>query len=217
MNLAYRLSRLPFRWGLPHLVGSLRIEGLENLPKEGPFLLLPNHQSALDAPLLQSFCPREMHTMTKSTQFIHPFYRWILPRIGAFPVRRYRVDALAVRQALRILREGRPVCIYPEGERTWDGRLQPLRRGALRLMLAVDVPVIPCGLEGLFDLWPRWSRWPHRGVHVTVRFGRPLPLGPFPDRASREAFLPEAERLLREALLELSGEQLPNAHPRTPS
>jgi 1-acyl-sn-glycerol-3-phosphate acyltransferase len=207
MNLAYRLSRLPFRLRIPHLVGSLTIEGLENLPARGPFLLLPNHQSALDAPLLQSYCPRGMHTMTKSTQFIHPFYRWILPRIGAFPVRRYRVDPLAVRQALRILKEGYPVCIYPEGERTWDGRLQPLRRGALKLMLAVDVPVIPCGLQGLFDLWPRWSRWPHRGVHVTIRFGRPLELGPFPDRASRHAFLPQAERMLREALLELSGEE----------
>ncbi len=214
MNALYRAGRLPFRWGMPRLANPLRVEGLENVPREGSFLLLPNHQSALDPPLVQSFCPRAVHAMTKSTQFASPVFRWILPRILAFPVRRYRVDPQAVRVALRLLQAGEGVCIYPEGERTWDGTLQPFRRGTLRLMLAADVPVVPCGIEGMYDLWPRWARRPRRGIPVTLRFGKPLRFGPFPDRAARDASLPEAEARLRAALLELSGEN--RRHPVSP-
>jgi 1-acyl-sn-glycerol-3-phosphate acyltransferase len=206
MNRLYALGRYPFLLGFPYLADPFRVEGVENIPEQGPFLLLPNHQSALDPPLVQSYCPRPVHAMTKSTQFASPVFRWLLPRILAFPVRRYRVDPQAVRVALRLLGNGEGVCIYPEGERCWDGTLQPFRRGALRLMLAADVPVIPCGIDGMYDLWPRWAGRPRRGLPVTLRFGEPLRFGPFPDRAARDAHLPEAERRLRAALLELSGE-----------
>ncbi len=206
MTRTYRAGHRFLRWAFPKLIHPLSVEGLENIPGEGPFLLLPNHQSILDPPLVQSLCPREVHSMTKSTQFASPPFRWLIPRILGFPVRRYRVDPQAVRVVLRLLGEGRGVCIYPEGERTWDGTLQPFRRGTLRLMLAAGVPVIPCGIEGMYDIWPRWAKRPRKGLPATIRFGEPLRFGPFPDRRTRDAHLPEAEARLRSALLELSGE-----------
>jgi 1-acyl-sn-glycerol-3-phosphate acyltransferase len=201
----YRIAQPVARWGVSFLVRT-RFEGLENLPASGPCLLVPNHQSVLDPLLLQGSLPRPVDSMTKSTQFSSLFFRWLLPRLHAFPVRRYRIDAQSVRVVLRRLEEGRAVCIYPEGERSWDGRLQPFRRGTLRLILRAGVPVIPVGIDGTYRTWPRWARRPRRGFAATVRLGSPIHFGALRGREEREAALPEAERVLRQALLELSGE-----------
>lgn len=207
MSLFYRAVAAPTRWAFRLGCSDVRVEGAHHVPETGPFLVLPNHESLLDPFFLLSFSPRPLNAMTKSTQFTHSGARWGLERLLAFPVRRYRTDAQAVRVALRILDEGKGVCIYPEGERSWDGALQPFRRGTLRLMLQAGVPVIPCGMEGLYDLWPRWARRPRRGVPIVLRFGKPLRFGPYADRAARDAALPEASQLLRDRLADLSGEE----------
>ncbi len=199
---------------LPRLA-PIQVSGTENLPRTGGALLLPNHQSALDPFVVQAWCPRRVRSMTKSTQFASAFMGWIVPRLGGFPARRYRVDPQSVRTVLRLLDDGECVCIYPEGERSWDGRLQPFRRGTLRVALRAmqdGIPVIPVGLDGLFDLLPRWGRLRRQRDPLHVRFGAALTapegLGHTPDRAARAAALPELERALRTTLLELSGESL---------
>lgn len=207
MSLVYRLLCPPSRWGLS-IMADVRVEGLANVPKDGPFVLVPNHQSVADPFLVQSFCPRPVHSMTKSTQFASPVSRWLVPRLLGFPVRRYRVDPQAVRTLLRLLDEGRGVCVYPEGERSWDGQLQPFRRGALRVLLRAGAPVIPVGIHGMCHLWPRWHRWPQPSLRpripVRLRFGEALELGCVRDRRERDRRLPALERLLRERLCALS-------------
>jgi len=157
--------------------------------------------------------------MTKSTQFASPFMRWLLPRIGGFPTRRYRVDPQTVRVALRELGRGRGVGIYPEGERSWDGTLQPLRKGTMRLLLKAGVPIVPCGISGSYDVWPRWSRRPRR-CRVQIRFGEPIVFGPHDERAAREAAVPAATAHLERALKRLTDQvdreaQEPDAGPET--
>jgi len=203
MHPLYRILTPPSRWFVKSSA-RIHVEGVENMPRAGGFLLLPNHQSALDPFVVQSFCPRPIHSMTKSTQFGVPVVRWILPRIGAFPVRRFQVDPQAVRTALRLLEGGAGVCIYPEGERTWDGSIQPFRRGTLHLALRVGVPIIPVGLNGMFDLWPRWLGKPRPRPRVTLRFGEPLEFGAVRDRRRRQEMLPELEVLLAQRLASLS-------------
>jgi len=191
-----------------HAVARIEVEGQEWIPREGPFLLMPNHQSVLDPIFVQISVPRnDLFTLTKSTQFGSPFFRWVLPRVQAVPVRRFRVDPQAVRVVLRRLDAGAGVCIYGEGERTWDGAIQPLRRGTVRVLLRAGVPVIPCGVQGSFDVWPRWSRRLRR-CHVGVRFGRPLEFGRHLDRERREELLEPTMATLREALADLSGAPL---------
>jgi len=203
-TLVYRICRSIARV-LVRPLAPVRVEGQENLPASGPFVLVANHQSVLDPIFIQSNCPRPVHTLTKSTQFSRFPFRWLLPRILALPVRRYRVDPQVVRMMLRRLAQGEVVGIYPEGERTWDGTLQPLRRGTVRFLLRAGVPVVPCGISGAFDVWPRWVGGPRRGGEVVLRFGRPLHLGVHRGRRSRDAALPDAMAQLREALSELSG------------
>ncbi len=205
MTLWYRVLQPFVRWVVIGLLRP-RVEGLEHIPASGPAFLVPNHQSILDPILVQAICPRAVDSMTKSTQFSNGIFRWLLPRLHAFPVRRYRTDAQSVRVVLRRLAEGRIVCVYPEGERSWDGCLQPFRGGTLRVLLRAGVPVVPVGIDGTYDVWPRWGTRPRLGATVHLRFGEPLHFGALQDRRAREAALPEAERSLRRALFELSGE-----------
>ena len=188
----------------------LRVEGKENVPRKGGVLFLMNHQSMLDPILVHSLSPRLVFSMTKSTQFRKPFMRFLLRNLGGFPTRRYQVDPQAVRVALRYLEEGRAVGIFPEGERSWDARLQPLRRGTVRLVLKAGVPVVPIGVIGAYDVWPRWGKFkwlkiPFTDrVPVTVRFGEPLEFGAHDSREEREARLEETMETLTRALEEVS-------------
>ena len=193
----YRFGQAVVRLLRP-LVARLEVTGLENVPSDGPFLLIANHQSYLDPVLIQSVIRRPIHAMAKSTQFSDRLTGGLLRRIHTFPVRRFETDPQAVRIVLRRLGEGHGVGIYIEGERSWDGRLQPPRLGALRLILKAGVPVIPVGISGAYDVWPRWDRALRRGT-VRIRFGPPLR---FP-RLDRKA---ERERALEATRARLMGE-----------
>ena len=199
----YGVARFLLRLLLPLRV-RVAVEGVEHVPAEGAFVLVLNHQSVLDPILAQVACPRTVHSMTKSTQFRGRIWRWLLVRLAAFPTRRYRVDPQAVRTALRLLGEGKGVGIYPEGERSWDGRLQPLREGSVRLLLKAGVPVVPCGISGSYDVLPRWGRSLRPGT-VRVRFGEPVLFGRHDTRADRDAVLPAALRRVEWLLRSLSG------------
>lgn len=200
----YRFSQRLVRT-LWSIVGPIEVEGIDRIPREDPFILIANHQSALDPILIQAICPRPIHTMAKSTQFSSPLVAQIMYRLNSFPVRRYRIDPQAVRHALRVLDSDEPVGIYIEGERTWDGRLQRPRLGTVRLILKAGVPVIPCTIDGAYDVWPRWDRGLRKGP-IRITFGEPMVFPRLDDREAREEALPEAARSLMARLAEQVGE-----------
>lgn len=186
------------------LVGRVEVQGLENVPDEGPFLLLANHQSYLDPILIQAVIRRPIYTMAKSTEFTNPFTAPILEALKSFPVRRFEIDPQAVRIALRHLDQGHGVGIYVEGERSWDGRLQPPRLGTIRLVLKAGVPVVPCGVQGAYEAWPRWGKLRRRGV-VKIRCGEPMRFPRMDSRVDREAALEATKEALMSKIAELAG------------
>ncbi len=204
----YRFAQRLVRAATRVFATRVAVEGLANVPASGPALLAANHESFIDAPILQAFCPRVVHAMAKSTEFDAPLFGPLLRRLEAFPVRRFEVDPQAVRVALRTLRRGAVVSIYPEGERSWDGRLQPPRLGTLRLILKAGVPVIPCAVLGAYEVLPRWGGGVRRGP-LTIRFGQPLRFPQLDDRAARDAALPRVEAELMSALATVTGKSRP--------
>ncbi len=198
----YRFAQRLVRTLWP-LVGSLEVEGLGHVPDSGPFLLIANHQSYLDPVLIQAVVRRPMYTMAKSTEFSNPITAPLLKRLKSFPVRRFEIDPQAVRIALRHLGDGQGVGIYIEGERSWNGRLQPPRLGTVRLILKAGVPVVPCGITGAYEIWPRWSR-PRRGA-VRIRFGEPLRFPRLDHRVDRENALDSTRESIMARLAELAG------------
>lgn len=177
----------------------MTILGGENLPDQGPALILCNHLSYLDPILLQAHVRRPIYALAKSTSFSAPFTGPLMHRVCSFPVRRYQVDPQAVRIALRHLDGGRLVAIYIEGERSWNGRIQEPKKGTVRLALKAGAPVIPCAISGTYEVMPRWTQRIRPGP-VTIQFLPPVPLPTLHGRLNREPMVPEATRLIMDAL-----------------
>lgn len=208
----YGIAQMIVRAATRMLAPDIAVEGLDNLPATGPALVFANHQSFIDPPVIQAFAPRPMYTMAKSSQFSAPVLGWLMIHLHAFPVRRFEPDPTAVRTVLRLLDKGAIVCIYPEGERSWDGRLQPPRLGAIRLALRAGVPVIPCAIHGSYDILPRWSHAVRR-ARIRIRYGSPLHIGPIHDRRTRERQLPDAARSVMNAIADLLEQPPPSLDP----
>jgi len=193
--------------GISSLVASVSVLHRERTALEGGWLLAPNHISHFDPVLIAMKTRRRVDWMAMSELFTPRPVAAFLRAGGAFPTDRSRIDRHAVREALRRLRAGRVVGIFPEGgirtgaESVLAGA--PLRPGATMLARLADVPVIPCVIVGCETLYqPR--RWlPFRRNRIGIAFGEPLRVAPhLPPRAAAEGL----DRALREAYLALDAE-----------
>jgi len=165
----------------------LELRGVEHIPQHGPVLIVPNHQTYADPPLVTIPFRRPIHYMAWSRLFSVPVLgRWIR-MLRAFPVDIDRSDGQAVREAVRLLRAGEALMIFPEGGRTPDGTLQPFKLGAFRLAVTHRVPVLPVSIAGAWDSWPIDRVLPRRG-RVTITYHPPQhPVqGGKPREAARE-------------------------------
>ncbi len=183
---------------------SIEISGIENIPAVGPAILLPNHTSFLDSVILGFFTSRNIWFMAKNSEYRHPFMKWFLRHASTFPVRRYTIDVLAVRNAIRVVQHGHILGIFPEGERTWDGEMLQLRIGTMRLVLALGTPVIPVGISGAYELMPRWTSSIKR-VPVRYAIGKPITLPHIPAPRQTRADIESASILLRTEIERLTG------------
>ncbi len=184
----------------------LKIEGLGNIPAQGPAVLLANHTSFLDSIILGVFSRRNICFMAKNSQFDHPLMFHVLRKAHAFPVRRYTPDLQAVRNAVRVVQAGHVLGIFPEGERSWDGRLLPFKEGTLRLILALGLPVVPVGIQGAYALMPRWTGRVKR-VPVSVRIGAPFRFDHIPLPLQAQPDIEAASHTLKSRMQALLGAQ----------
>jgi 1-acyl-sn-glycerol-3-phosphate acyltransferase len=174
-----------FYWLLKHvLLGPILrllwrpwVEGLENVPREGPVILAANHLSFMDSLFLPLVLPRRVVFLGKSDYFDNPWTRWFFTAVNVIPVRREGGEAseAALRAGVEQLRQGLAVAIYPEGTRSPDGRLYRGKTGVARMALRARCPVVPVGIIGTYDVQPYHRKIPRvRGCRVGLRFGRPL-------------------------------------------
>ena len=134
---------------------SLRIAGRRNLPRRGPVLIIANHESFLDPVAVGLGIPWHVHYLARKTLFKNPvFGRW-LRIVHAVPIDQEGVGKEGIRNIIAALEGGRPVLVFPEGERSPDGRLQPLKPGIGLLVKRVRAPIVPAGVAGAFEAWPR--------------------------------------------------------------
>lgn len=194
-------------------LGGARIVGIEHVPRSGPFLLVANHCSQLDPPLLGWATgyqiDRIVHFMAKDEMHHWPIIGWLADRAGVFFVRRGEADRAAQRLALELLAAGRPVGIFPEGTRSRNGRMRAVKPGAALLALRSGVPVVPVGIAGTHRLFPGGHRLPRRSK-VTFRIGQPFSLGHQPTgRLDRDALAAGTQRITAEIAALLPEAQRP--------
>ena len=155
----------------------LSVRGAEKVPATGGVLIAANHASFLDPPVVGCCIRREIYYFARKTLFDHWLLRWLLPKINAIPIDQEKPDLAGIRSALRILQQGHGLLIFPEGARTFDGKLQQGRPGLGLLVAKSRVPVIPVRIRGTFEAWPR-TRKSIRLHPIRVTFGDPIQISP---------------------------------------
>lgn len=204
--LAVLLMRLLFR---------LEGRGAEHVPPHGPVLLVANHSSVLDPPLVGGAAPRQISFMAKAELFGIPLLGRLIRALNARPVRREGGDPGALRMALRLLEEGRALLVFPEGTRGPEGVLRPPKAGAGMLAVLSGASVVPVYIRGSGRSWPRGARLP-RPTKITVAFGPPLRFGAA-DGADRKESYEAASREMMAAIARLKdapGPSGPGSSPR---
>lgn len=149
-----------------------RASGIEHIPREGAFLLAPNHASFLDPVLVGCRVPRPIHFMARETLF-RGFLGVLIRRLNTFPVNRGGVSKEAIRSVLGLLEQHQGVLVFPEGTRSADGRLGKIETGVVRIAQLAGVPVVPAYVAGSFRALGRGMVFP-RPVRTSVRFGPAL-------------------------------------------
>ncbi len=157
---------------LATLLFRLRVTGADGIPKDGGVLVAANHASYLDIPILGCGLPRQASYMGRMDLFSGPV-AWLMKYLGWIPIRRHRVDREGFEEAVRRLKAGQVVIIYPEGGRTDDGQLQPGKPGVGMIVEAAGCPVVPAYLGGTYDVLPPGAKW-IRLRPIRIAFGEPM-------------------------------------------
>jgi len=180
---------------------SLRGEGQERLPP-GPFILAANHSSMLDWLFVARFVARPVRFVLSREFFDQRGVTWAYRSLGVIPIRDGAIELSAVRQLLTTLKRGEIVGVFPEGRITRDGALAPGEPGIIAMAARAGVPIVPAGVRGAFEAFPRDARLPLPRP-VRVRFGEPMAV-PEAAVADRDEQLRALARLM-EAIEALRG------------
>jgi 1-acyl-sn-glycerol-3-phosphate acyltransferase len=163
----------PIARALTALLFRLEPRGREHIPATGAVLLVSNHSSVLDPPLIGAVCPRPLTFMAKAELFRIPMFGRLIRALNARPVRREGSDARALKDALRLLEDGRALLVFPEGTRGPEGALREPKAGVGMLAALSGAPVVPVYVSGSGQALPRGAAMV-RPAKVVVRFGEPL-------------------------------------------
>ena len=190
------------------LIG-LEVYGVEHVPPEGPVIVVSNHLSNADPPIVSIAFPRPLFFMGKSELFRNPLLARLVRLFGGFPVERGTADRGAIKHALKVLQQGQAMGIFPEGGRAKTAALVPGYPGAGLIALQANVPVLPVAITGTEYFPVNGDRPPRRPRiaprRVTVTFGEPFHV---PERVDNRRVTPEeATRLMMVRVAELLPEQ----------
>jgi 1-acyl-sn-glycerol-3-phosphate acyltransferase len=146
----------------------VRVYGLKNYPIDDGFLICANHQSHLDPVVLGVICPRPINILAKQSLFRFTLLGGFLKMNDAIPIDREASGIGGLKETLRRLKRKESVLIFPEGTRSPDGTLQPLKLGFCPLARRAGAALVPVAIAGSFAAWPRNTRFPrpHRTVAV---------------------------------------------------
>lgn len=148
------------------LTNKVVVEGMENIPQEGPLVIASNHLSMWDPIYIYCFVQRKMNFMAKAELFRIPVIGWIVRHMDGFPVNRQRLDRQALKSAADVLSREEALLIFPEGTRSKDGRLLPFFDGASLFAYRSKAWVLPVAVINTPQTFPKGFR-----KKVVIRFG----------------------------------------------
>ncbi len=178
----------------------VHVRGLENVPRSGALIVVANHLSNADPPLVAGWLTpalgRQMHILAKASLFV-PVLGWLLRRVGATPVRAGGSDIEAYRVAREVLERGDVLCIFPEGTRSPTGVLGEPKPGVAMLATRTGVAVLPVGVSGTDRFLGRGQRMPRIGARIEMRVGAPFNVSLDPGLSRRAATQAASDEIMR--------------------
>lgn len=164
----------------------VRVTGLDNCPKTGALIVVANHRSGFDPPMVGALLRRPVHFMTKVELWSYPFLPLVFKYVNAYPVKRGRPDRQAIRHSLHILSRGEIIVLFPEGHRSETGDLQEARSGVVYLAQKSGCQLLPIGITGRY------------GFRRTIRYtiGQPFRLDPNMDKKTAQTLVMDKIREL---------------------
>lgn len=174
----------------------MRVRGASRAVREGPALVVANHESFLDPPLIGTLWNDEMHFLARKSLF-RPGLKWLYRSWNAVPVDQDKPDMTSLKTIIRLLKQGHRVLIFPEGARTTDGTLGKALPGVGLIAAKAGVPIQPVRIRGARDALPRGS-CRLRFARIELHVGEPVTLGPDDLRAARskDGYQTIADRLM---------------------
>ncbi|ACL69796.1 lysophospholipid acyltransferase family protein [Halothermothrix orenii] len=190
--LAYSIFNIYFL-----VVHRWQVVGKENRLTKGPLIVMSNHVSNLDPPVVGCIMNRQVHFMAKKELFENPVSRWVFNTIGTFPVKRGKPDRKALRQAFSILKQEKVLGVFPEGTRHRQGKPGKARLGAVMIALRSEAPILPVGIR--YD----------DGKKIRVSIGEPFTLDEYYGRKVTREEMKEAGQIIMDRIIQ----QLNNIEP----
>ncbi|MCL6518496.1 MAG: 1-acyl-sn-glycerol-3-phosphate acyltransferase [Armatimonadetes bacterium] len=202
--MLYYIGRTLFRLAF-WLLGGLTSVGAENIPPSGGVILAPNHRSFADPPVVGCGMNRKVHYMAKEELFKVPILGKLIRAVGSFPVRRGTADRAALKKAIKMLEEGRVICIFPEGTRSVDGKLKDPELGIGLVALKSRAPVVPVAVLGTDKVLGPHSKLPRRHP-IKVVYGKPITFDDLYEGSHGREALEEVGRRTMDAIARLLAE-----------
>ena len=173
-----------------------KVVGRENVPKKGAFIFVSNHASYFDPILLGTSLYRSLYYMARENLFARGLSNWIMRGVHAFPIKRGTGDLGALKQALAILYEGKPLAMFPEGTRATDKKLRPAKPGLGFIAAKAGVPVIPAYIDGSLEALPRSIKTLKRHP-VAVYIGEPVVFASAGKLKGKEAYQAMSDEIMK--------------------
>jgi 1-acyl-sn-glycerol-3-phosphate acyltransferase len=194
-------------------------EGMEHVPSTGGAIIAPNHVSVLDSFFVPLVLPRRITYVGKAEYMDDWKTKWLFPAMGMIPIDRSGGDAAtaALDAAACCLDSGELFGIYPEGTRARDGLLHKGHTGVARLALRTGSPIVPVGIIGSNEVQPPDARYPHPFRRVHIRFGRPISVERYMDRAGDRLVLRQIVDEVMYEIRNLSGQTYVDTYATKPS
>lgn len=165
-----------------------QIRGKSNRPAKGSLVIMANHISFLDPPVIGCIMNRQVHFMAKEELFKHPVAAWVFKKIGTFPIKRGKPDRKALKNAFSILKRDEVLCIFPEGSRHRPDRPGRAKPGAVMIPIKTKTPILPVGIKFA------------EKKRLKVSIGEPFTLDKYYDRKLSKDELKEAGEIIMDKI-----------------
>ena len=176
-RVTYKLTHIAARLAAVSLF-KVRVHGRENVPADGGVLVCSNHQSVLDPVVVGLAIDRRMNYVARESLFRNPLFGWLIRWYDAIPIQRDGMGLSGIKETLKRVRRGEMVLLFPEGTRTLNGWVQPLKPGFCAIARRGKVPLLPVAMDGPHQIWPRGRKLPRPGA-IQIWIGKPLELADY--------------------------------------